>query len=110
MNFFINELNSMGCDVKLVRGDVANPEDVARAVAAAICPLKGIIQMSMVLRDQNFTSMTFDEWNTVTTLKVQGTWNLHNAMVSAGADLDFFVLFSSLSGIIGQPGQTNYAS
>ncbi|RYP65435.1 hypothetical protein DL771_008307 [Monosporascus sp. 5C6A] len=42
--------------------------------------------------------------------KVKGTWNLHDATVSAGADLDFMVLFSSLSGIIGQPGQANYAS
>lgn len=42
--------------------------------------------------------------------KIQGTWNLHNAAVSAGLNLDFFVLFSSLSGIIGQPGQANYAS
>ncbi|CAG8981027.1 hypothetical protein HYALB_00013286 [Hymenoscyphus albidus] len=30
--------------------------------------------------------------------------------VSAGAQLDLFVLFSSMSGIIGQPGQANYAS
>ncbi|KAI1460402.1 fatty acid synthase S-acetyltransferase [Annulohypoxylon moriforme] len=107
---FINELKSMNCDVKLVKGDVTNLEDVARAVSSATHPLKGIIQMSMVLRDQNFEAMTFDEWNAVVVPKVQGTWNLHNATMTAGANLDFFVLFSSLSGIIGQPGQANYAS
>jgi aryl carrier-like protein len=107
---FINELNSMGCDVKLVRGDVTNPEDVTRAVAAATGPLKGIIQMSMVLRDGNLENMTLDEWNAVTRPKVQGTWNLHNATVSTGVDLDFFILFGSLSGVFGQVGQSNYAS
>jgi aryl carrier-like protein len=40
--------------------------------------------------------------------KVTGTWNLHNETQSL--DLDFFILFSSLSGIVGQPGQANYAS
>lgn len=66
--------------------------------------------MSMVLRDENFSRMTLDQWNAATLPKVRGTWNLHNATVSANLDLDFFVLFSSLSGIIGQPGQANYAS
>ncbi|OTA56526.1 fatty acid synthase S-acetyltransferase [Hypoxylon sp. EC38] len=107
---FVNELKSMGCDVKLVKGDVTNLDDVAKAVATATRPLKGVIQMSMVLRDQNFESMTIDEWNAVVAPKVQGTWILHNATITAGAELDFFVLFSSLSGIIGQPGQANYAS
>ncbi|KAI0900051.1 fatty acid synthase S-acetyltransferase [Annulohypoxylon nitens] len=107
---FVNELKSMNCGVKLVKGDVTNLEDVAKAISSASHPLKGIIQMSMVLRDQNFEAMTFEEWNLVVAPKVQGTWNLHNATVTAGVDLDFFVLFSSLSGIIGQPGQANYAS
>jgi hypothetical protein len=40
--------------------------------------------------------------------KVTGTWNLHNETQSL--DLDFFILFSSLSGIVGQPGQASYAS
>ena len=107
---FINELESMGCAVKLVQGDVTKLEDVERAVAEATHPLKGVIQLSMVLRDQNFSKMTFNEWTAATMPKVHGTWNLHNATVSAAADLDFMVLFSSLSGIIGQPGQANYAS
>src|SRR6266536_3294410 len=66
-----------------------------------------ILQMSMVLRDQGWDRMTLDEWNQANAPKVQGTWNLHNA--THGNKLDFFVLFSSISGIIGQPGQANYA-
>lgn len=107
---FVNELESMGCTVKLVQGDVTNPKDVEAAIAEATHPLKGVIQMSMVLRDQNFSKMTFDEWTAAAMPKVRGTWNLHNVTVAAATDLDFMVLFSSLSGIVGQPGQANYAS
>jgi hypothetical protein len=52
--------------------------------------------------------MTFDQWNEVLAPKVQGTWNLHHAL--DGQALDFFVLFSSLTGIMGFTGQTNYAA
>ncbi|KAL2017252.1 hypothetical protein VTK56DRAFT_2364 [Thermocarpiscus australiensis] len=107
---FVRELESMGCTVQLIRGDVANPDDVARAVDGALAPLKGIVQMSMVLRDQMFSGMSLDDWEAVTRPKVQGTWNLHNVTLSRGLDLDFFLLFSSLSGVIGQVGQANYAS
>lgn len=34
---------------------------------------------------------------------------MHNATLAAGIALDFFTLFSSISGVIGQPGQANYA-
>lgn len=107
---FIEELNSMGCSAQLVRGTVTSLEDVTTALHNAEKPVRGILQMSMVLRDQNFTRMTWGEWQEATAPKVQGTWNLHNASRSENLDLDFFVAFSSLSGIIGQPGQANYAS
>jgi aryl carrier-like protein len=106
---FISELESMGCRVDLVQGSVAIAEDVEKAVKAANGRLKGILNMSMVLCDQAFTRMSIEEWSTATQPKVEGTWNLHNTSVSAKADLDFFVLFSSISGTIGQPGQANYA-
>lgn len=107
---FADELRSMGCDVKLLPGDVTDANTVAEVIGSASRPMKGVVQMSMVLRDQNFTSMTFDEWNAAVAPKVQGSWNLHNATLANNSPLDFFVLFSSLSGIIGQPGQANYAS
>jgi aryl carrier-like protein len=105
---FIQEIESMDCKIHLVRGSVTNRADVSRAVAESPCPLKGVLQMTMVLHDQAWEKMTIDEWNGATAPKVQGTWNLHNETRSQ--NLDFFILFSSLSGITGQPGQANYAS
>ena len=50
--------------------------------------------------------MTHSDWVTAAEPKIKGTWNLHNALLSN--DLDFFVVLGSLSGIIGQHGQSNY--
>ncbi|KZZ87545.1 polyketide synthase [Moelleriella libera RCEF 2490] len=104
----IRELESMGSKVQLIKGSVVSEEDVVAAVHQAT-NLKGIIQASMVLRDENFTRMNLEQWNQAVNPKVQGTWNLHNATINAGVKLDFFVLFSSMSGITGQAGQANYA-
>ena len=52
--------------------------------------------------------MSFSEWDQCVQPKVQGTWNLHQATMSA--QLDFFLLFSSISGVVGQPSQANYNS
>lgn len=104
---FIRELKSLGCQVSLVQGSVTDKKAVAKAVGQAQ-NLKGVLQLSMVLRDEAWDRMTLEQWEGAVGPKVQGTWNLHEATAS-GAPLDFFVLFSSLSGIIGQPGQANYA-
>ena len=52
--------------------------------------------------------MTYEDWQTVLAPKVQGTWNLHETLKAE--NLDFFIMFSSLSGIVGQSGQANYAA
>ncbi|PGH10329.1 hypothetical protein GX51_00086 [Blastomyces parvus] len=104
----IKEIESMGCKVVLVKGSVANKDDVERAVSESD-NLKGIFQCSMVLRDENFSRMSIDEWVTAVKPKVDGTWNLHNATIAAEVELDFFVMFSSMSGLFGQAGQANYA-
>lgn len=54
--------------------------------------------------------MSFEQWQAALLPKVQGTWNLHNALLAQKQPLDFFFLFSSVSGIGGQWGQANYAS
>lgn len=107
---FVRMLASMGCAVNLVRGSVTDPADVTRAVGGSPKPLRGVLHMAMVLRDQSFGRMTIDDWDTVMRPKVEGTWNLHVVTQKNEVKLDFFILFSSLSGILGQPGQANYAA
>ena len=51
--------------------------------------------------------MTFDDWETSIKPKVQDSWNLHSMLPR---DLDFFILLSSISGVIGNGGQANYAA
>ncbi|KAI0110540.1 putative polyketide synthase [Hypoxylon sp. NC0597] len=104
---FLEELRSQNCQVQLVAGSVNNMSDVQLAVQSATRPIAGVINMAMALKDVGLTEMTFSDWTTAIEPKVQGTWNLHNAITS---DLDFFLLFSSFSGIVGQPGQANYAA
>lgn len=49
--------------------------------------------------------MTKEEWQAVLEPKVQGTWNLHDKLPE---NLDFFVILSSLGGMIGAKGQSQY--
>lgn len=105
---FIGELESMGADVITVRGNIDELDDVSRAVAEARTPLKGVLQLTAVQADENFARLTKEQWDYSLGPKVTGTWNLHHA--TAGIKLDFFVLFSSMSSVIGLPGQANYAS
>ena len=107
----ICELESLGCRAHLVQGSVTDKCDVERAMSIVGIPsLKGILQMSMVLRDKAFANMEWEDWRAATECKIQGTWNLHDSSVAAGHQLDFFVMFSSISGIIGHMGQANYSS
>jgi hypothetical protein len=54
--------------------------------------------------------MSFDEWQAAVAPKVQGTWNLHSILVKEQQPVDFFLLLSSWSGLVGLWGQANYAS
>jgi hypothetical protein len=52
--------------------------------------------------------MTFEEWQQSLAPKVQGTWNLHNFLLDQ--ELDFFILLSSLAGVVGNASQAGYCA
>ncbi|EOD52671.1 putative polyketide synthase protein [Neofusicoccum parvum UCRNP2] len=54
--------------------------------------------------------MSLEDYHTVISSKVRGTWNLHEASLQTAAPLDFFTLLSSISGLVGKKGQANYAA
>ena len=51
--------------------------------------------------------MDIEQWDAAICPKVSGSWNLHTLLPR---DLDFFICLSSVSGICGQRGQSNYAA
>ncbi|KAK2756138.1 Type I Iterative PKS [Arachnomyces sp. PD_36] len=105
---FIRELEVQGCSVICVHGDVANEDDVNRAVSKCTLPLAGVLQMAVNLQDRTFLKMTHEQWTSGLACKVDGSWNLHNAVQSQS--LDFFVVFSSIVGTCGHISQANYAA
>lgn len=54
-----------------------------------------------------FENMTTTQWSEAVHAKVKVSWNLHKLLPN---DMDFFISLSSLSGIYGSPGQSNYAA
>ncbi|KXH50581.1 hypothetical protein CSAL01_11461 [Colletotrichum salicis] len=106
----VKDLKTRGAKVQVFRGDATVKKDVEKAVASIPDdrPIRGVVNAAMVLRDGLFQNMTYENWITSIRPKVLGSKNLHN--VTAGLPLDFFLMTSSVSGILGTPTQSNYAA
>jgi aryl carrier-like protein len=57
-------------------------------------------------QDMAFERMTVDDFQAPLRPKVHGSLNLHNLF----QDVDFFIMLSSLGGVVGTAGQANYAA
>lgn len=115
------EAQSLVSDLQETRGvqvlaqvcDVSNAEAVRNGVTLCgekLGPVKGVIQCAMVLRDGMFRNMSYQGWTESTRPKVQGTWNLHEALEYGNIAVDFFVILSSFTAIYGERGAANYAA
>lgn len=67
-----------------------------------------IVQLTHRKQDVLFEQVDFQDWTDVIQPKVQGAWSLHNAL--SNQELDFFIMLSSISGIVGSRGQAAYAA
>lgn len=105
---FIRELESCGCSVVTVAGRVQSMKDVQRAISLAPYPIRGVVHLAMVLRDNPIATMSYEDWTTTTSPKIQGAWNLHESLKDH--DLDFMVMASSINTIVESPGQGNYSA
>ncbi|KAF2123089.1 hypothetical protein BDV96DRAFT_681663 [Lophiotrema nucula] len=106
-----HQMSTGHTSVRVFTCDISNSadiEDVETTLHTEFPAIKGIIQAAMVLEDHSLNDTTLDFFKMATTPKYVGTRNL--MQVFKNTDLDFFVMLSSLSGIVGLPGQANYAA
>ncbi|WP_280299799.1 type I polyketide synthase, partial [Nocardia neocaledoniensis] len=104
------ELAESGARVRVAACDVTDADAVAGLLAdlPAESPLTGVIHAAGVLDDGVIGSLTAERVDAVLAPKVDAAWHLHRA--TAHLDLAAFVVFSSISGTLGGPGQGNYAA
>ncbi|MEV0643062.1 SDR family NAD(P)-dependent oxidoreductase [Streptomyces sp. NPDC050619] len=103
------ELRAAGAEVTIAACDAADGEALAEVLAAipAEHPLTGVVHAAGVIDDGTLESLTPRRLATVFRAKATAAWQLHE--LTKGMDLSFFVLFSSLAGVMGNAGQGGYA-
>jgi NADPH:quinone reductase-like Zn-dependent oxidoreductase/acyl carrier protein len=107
----LTRLKKLGISITEYLGDVAEEQDVQRLfseIDSGLPPLRGIVHCAMVLEDGMLLNLDEERMFKVMDPKIKGAWNLHS--LSQEIPLDFFVLFSSVSSLIGMPGQGNYVA
>ncbi|PON28957.1 beta-ketoacyl synthase domain-containing protein [Trichoderma gamsii] len=92
------------CDV----GDAKMVQQVAAELSRSMPQVRGILHGGMVLSDRTLSQITQKDFEIALLPKYHGTVNIYNAFYHK--DVDFFVNLSSLCGIVGTLGQSNYAA
>ncbi|MGW2213226.1 beta-ketoacyl reductase, partial [Streptomyces sp. NPDC001781] len=87
--------------------DVADREAL-ESVLATVQRLDGVFHAAGVLDDGLIGTLTPEQVRSVVRAKALGAWNLHE--LTSRTDVSRFVLFSSVAGVWGNPGQGNYAA
>ncbi|MCZ7373498.1 type I polyketide synthase [Micromonospora sp. WMMC250] len=106
----VSDLEERGASVTVAAADTAD-----RAVLAGVLaqiptehPLTAVVHTAGVLDDATVEALTPEQLGRVLRPKVDGAWHLHE--LTRDLPLSAFVLFSSISGILGTAGQGNYAA
>ncbi|KAJ7879268.1 hypothetical protein B0H14DRAFT_2341509, partial [Mycena olivaceomarginata] len=95
-------------ELQLVKSDATDESALSLLITSLRFPIGGCFQLTLVLSDQLFLNQSQDTFAAPHDAKLK-VFEKFAAAVDVNS-LDFYVAFSSLSGLLGLAGQSNYAS
>ncbi len=104
------DLRKAGVTVEAVTCDVTDRVQLAGVIdrfGKDLPPLKGMVHGAMVLRDAPIRTMSHEDIHAVLAPKIDGALYLHQ--LTRDHKLDFFICHSSISCLVGNRDQANYA-
>ncbi len=107
----LKKLRDKGVKVMAVAADISDEHQLSHLLArieSEMPPLKGVFHGAAVLDDAPIADLTPGRMIAAMQAKAMGAWHLHR--LTRIYSLDFFVLFSSVSALIGNGRQANYAA
>jgi acyl transferase domain-containing protein/acyl carrier protein len=99
------------CRIHTFAADVGDESQVAGLLArirTELPPLAGVAHLAGVLDDALLSQQNIDRFRTTLAAKAFGACHLDR--LTRHDDLDFFIVSSSVSSVLGSPGQANYAT
>ncbi len=99
------------CRVHTFVADVGDEAQVAALldrIRAELPPLAGVAHLAGVLDDALLSQQSLESFRTTLSPKALGAWHLHR--LTKNDELEFFILYSSASSVLGSPGQANYST
>ena len=106
----VDALRAQGVTVTVVQCDVTDRAQLETVLAGidGAHGLRGIIHSVGLLDDGALLQQSWARFAGVLAPKLQGAWHLHT--LTSDLTLDFFVLYSSVAGLLGSEGQANHAA
>jgi acyl transferase domain-containing protein len=107
----INRLRESGCRIECAScnvGDMGSLDALRSGALATLPPIRGVFHAAGVLADASIPKQDAARFEAVARAKLDGSWCLHR--FTQDDPIEMLVLFSSVSGTFGAPGQANYAA
>lgn len=99
------------CRIHTFAADVGDESEVAKLlerIHAELPPLAGVVHLAGVLDDALLPQQSLNRFRTTLAPKAFGACHLDR--LTKNDDLDFFIVSSSVSSLLGSPGQANYST
>lgn len=108
LNALASKINGIALPLDITASDVLQK---IQEQAANLGGIDILVNNAGIIRDKTIANMTFEQWQKVLQVNLQAVINITEGLLKSGLNKGAsIVALSSINGIAGAPGQTNYAA